>query len=186
MNDILNDAEKILNSQSKNKMVTNAEVYLERKIVTKVRMERGQVRMGQTQQTWGGAVRALVKKGIGFATFTSPETGLKAIVAAIASANVAPQNPHATIPEKMSIQSMSGTYDKKIQDLPPEVFQEKILEIKNVLDEKKPHGSLAQVQTTLHEVAITNLNGVAEFAKATKLLVDRQGNKVGKTTGNAI
>ncbi|MHA2406957.1 MAG: TldD/PmbA family protein, partial [Candidatus Ranarchaeia archaeon] len=145
---------------------------LERKIVTSMRMERGEVRMGQQQETWGGAVRALVKKGIGFATFTSPEAGIKAIASAIKSAEVAPQNPHATIPERKPTKNISGTYDNRVKELPPEAFQERILEIKNVLDEKKPHGSLAQVQTNLHEVAVTNLNGIAETAKATKLLVE--------------
>ncbi|MHA2059723.1 MAG: TldD/PmbA family protein [Candidatus Ranarchaeia archaeon] len=176
MSDILKDAEKILNSQSKNDILTNAEVYLERNVVTRMRMERGEVRMGQQQEIWGGAVRALVKKGIGFATFTSPETGLKAITAAITSAKVAPQNPHATIPEKKPTTNIGGTYDKRVQELPPESFQEKILEIKNVLDEKKPHGSIADVRTSLHEVALTNLNGITETAKATKLVVDVQVN----------
>jgi PmbA protein len=139
-------------------------------------MERGEVRMGQQQETWGGAVRVLVKKGIGFSTFTSLDTGLKAMSAAIASAKVAPQNPHAVIPEKMSTKTISGTYDKKVQELPPEIFQEKILEIKKVLDEKNPHGSLAEVKTSLHEVSVTNLNGVTKSAKATKLLVEVEVN----------
>ncbi len=172
MSEILNNAQKILNSQTARQELTNAEIYIEKKTVTNVRMERGQVRIGQQQQTWGGAIRALVKKGIGFATFTAPTDGMKAMETAIASAKVAPQNPHATIPEPKAVSQIKGTFDKRILNLPQEAFQEKIIAMKNILDEKKPHGSLAQVQTMVHEVAVANLNGIAASSKSTKIQME--------------
>jgi len=169
MSILLNDAQKLLRSQSENQEITNAEVYIEKKTESRIRLERGEVNVGIQKHIWGGAIRVLVKKGIGFSTFTNMENGKQAFESAIANAKIAPQNPYATIPDVKETKPLDGGFDKRIANLVPEDLNEKIMEIKNTLQEKKTHGNSASIRTVIHEIAISNLNGIALSGNSTKM-----------------
>jgi len=79
MTTLLAIGENILKEHRKFEDLTATEVFLESTITTTLRLEQWQLKMGETTEEWGGAVRAIVGKGVGFSTFSNASLGSKAI-----------------------------------------------------------------------------------------------------------
>ena len=79
--------------------------------------------------------------------------------------------PYPKTPITAASRLLEGAFDKRIVNLVPEDLNERIMEIKEALEEKKTHGNNASIRTIIHEIAISNLNGVAVSGNSTKMIM---------------
>ncbi|MFX0097436.1 MAG: PmbA/TldA family metallopeptidase, partial [Candidatus Hodarchaeota archaeon] len=187
---LLEQANKVLHEQMKYGDIGAAEVYVERKRTTFLRVERGQFQVGTISEEWGGAIRVLINQGLGFATFTAEELGSIAFKSAIDNARAAPPNPHAAIPEPSNLRSEFEGFDPKLDVLEPDDMVESLQIVQNVFDDKRVHGSLAMMGVSRHDIAIANTQGVECKSRATQLSIGlecftKSGDLIGVGIGDA-
>jgi PmbA protein len=169
MPDLLRIGEDILKEHKKFKDLTVAEVFLESTLTTTLRLERWQLKMGEATEEWGGAVRAIVDKGVGFATFSNVAVGPKAMEAAVKNARVAPPNEYATLPPAKKPPSIQGIYDPKIEDIAVDYLADQLLRFRDAVDKTKLHSVIGTIRAIVREIAVFNTHGVECDSKSTKL-----------------
>lgn len=169
MSDLLTIGENILKEHKKFKDLTAAEVFLESTITTTLRLERWQLKMGETTEEWGGAVRAIVGKGVGFSTFSNASLGSKAVRAAVKNARAAPPNEYATLPPVKKAPTIQGIYDRKIEDIEVEHLTNKLLQFRDAVSKKKLHSVIGVIRAIVREIDVLNTHGVECASKSTKL-----------------
>lgn len=169
MQELLAQGEKILEEHRKFKDLTATEVFLESTIQTTLRLERWQLRMGETTQEWGGAVRAVVGKGVGFSTFSTVDLGLKAVKAARDNAKAAPPSEYITLPSPKKTPKIEGIYDPKIENIEVDYLSDGLLQFRDVVQMKKLHSAVAVMRAIVREIAVLNTNGVEYSSKSTKI-----------------
>jgi PmbA protein len=169
MQDLLTLGESILKEHKKFKDLKAAEIFLESTITTTLRLERWQLKMGETTEEWGGAIRAIVRKGVGFSTFSNAALGSKALLAAVGNARVAPPSKYATLPLSKKVPNVQGIYDKKIEEMEVDYLTEKLLQFRDTVDKKKLHSVIGTMRAIIREVAVLNTHGVRCASKSTKL-----------------
>lgn len=169
MNTLLTIGENILKEHRKFEDLTATEVFLESTITTTLRLERWQLKMGETTEEWGGAVRAIVGKGVGFSTFSNASLGSMAIRAAVKNARAAPPSEYATLPSVSKVPDVQGIYDKKVEDVDVEYLTDKLLQFRDAVDKKQLHSLIGTIRAIVREVAILNTHGVKCASKSTKL-----------------
>lgn len=169
MSDLLAVGESILKEHKKFKDLTAAEIFLESTITTTLRLERWQLKMGETTEEWGGAVRAIMGKGVGFSTLSHANLGSKAMHAAVENARAAPPNEYATLPTVKKTPSVLGIYDKAIEDIEVDYLTDRLLQFRDSIDKKKLHSVIGTIRAIVREVAVLNTHGVECASKSTKL-----------------
>ena len=169
MSDLLAVGESILKEHKKFKDLTAAEIFLESTITTTLRLERWQLKMGETTEEWGGAVRAIVGKGVGFSTLSHANLGSIAMQAAVENARVAPPNEYATLPTVKKALSIPGIYDKEVEDIEVDYLTDKLLQFRDSIDKKKLHSVIGTIRAIVREIAVLNTHGVERASKSTKL-----------------
>jgi len=169
MTTLLTTGEDILKEHRKFEDLTATEVFLESTITTTLRLEQWQLKMGETTEEWGAAVRAIVGKGVGFSTFSNTSLGSMAIRAAVKNARAAPPNEYATLPSVSKVPNVQGIYDKKVEDVDVEYLTDKLLQFRDAVDKKQLHSVIGTIRAIVREVAILNTHGVKCASKSTKL-----------------
>lgn len=169
MSVLLKIGENILEEHKKFKNLTAAEVFLESTTTTTLRLEQWQLKMGETTEEWGGAIRAIVGKGVGFSTFSNAALGSKAMRAAVENAGVAPPNEYATLPLAKKTPSIQGIYDGKVEDIEVDYLTVKLLQFRDAVDKKKLHNVIGNMRAIVREIAVLNTHGVECASKSTKL-----------------
>ena len=187
---LLEQANKVLQEQMKYGDIDAGEVYVERKRVIFLRVERGQFQVGTISEEWGGAIRVLMNQGLGFATFTTKELGSTAFKSAVDNARAAPPNPHATIPESSKARLEFEGFAPKLDALEPEDMVESLQIVQNVFNDKRVHGSVAVMGVSRHDIAIVNTQGVEHKSRATQLSIGlecftKSGDVIGVGIGDA-
>ncbi len=169
MSDLLTQGEDILKKTTKFEDLTAAEIFLESTVTTTLRLERWQLKMGETTDEWGGAVRAIVDRGVGFATFSNVALGPKAMQAAVENARAAPPNEYATLPAVEKAPRVEGIYDKRIEEIDVKYLTEKLLEFRDGVDKKRLHSATGIIRAIAREIAVLNTHGIESSSKSTKL-----------------
>ena len=137
MSKLLSQGERILKKQSKFKDLTAAEIFIQQSIQTTLRMERWQLKTGEVTQEWGGAIRAVVGKGVGFATFTLPANGEQAFQMAVDNARAAPPTEHITLPTVRKPKTIKGIYDPKVKQFTVNDMSGTLLQLGDITHVKK-------------------------------------------------
>lgn len=186
---LLEQASNVLREHTKYSDINAAEVYVERKRTTLLRIERGQFQVGTISEEWGGAIRVLVNQGLGFATFTTERLGSMAFKSATDNARAAPSNPHATIPGPRKVRSEVEGFDPKLDMMEPEDMVEPLQIVQNVFDDKRVHGCVAIMEVSRHDTAIVNTQGVEHRSRATQLAIGlecftKSGDVIGVGVGD--
>jgi PmbA protein len=169
MSDLLAVGESILEEHKKFKDLTAAEIFVESTITTTLRLERWQLKMGETTEEWGGAVRAIVGKGVGFSTLSHANLGSRAMQAAVENARAAPPNKYATLPTVRKAPSIPGIHDKEVEDIEVDYLTDRLLQFRDAVDRKKLHSVIGTIRAIVREIAVLNTYGVECASKSTKL-----------------
>ncbi|MFX0201690.1 MAG: TldD/PmbA family protein [Candidatus Hodarchaeota archaeon] len=187
MSKLLAQGERILKHQRKFKDLTAAEIFLQQSVQTTLRMERWQLKTGEVTQEWGGAVRAVIGKGVGFATFTLPANGEQAFQMAVDNARAAPPTEHITLPTVKKPKAVKGIYDPKVEQYTVNDMSETLLQLGDIIHVKKMHSATMSMRANSREIAILNTNGVEQATTATKLSLSFECSaKEGDNTTNAF
>ena len=141
MSKLLTQGDRILKYQSKFNDLTAVEVFLQQNIQTTLRMERWQLKTGEVTQEWGGAVRAIVGKGVGFATFTLPANGEQAFQMAVNNARAAPPTEYITLPTAKKPKPVKGIYDPKVEQYTVNDMTGTLLQLGDITNAKKMHSA---------------------------------------------
>ncbi len=169
MSDLLAVGESILEEHKKFKDLTATEIFLESTTTTTLRLERWQLKMGETTEEWGGAVRAIVGKGVGFSTLSHVNLSSMAMQAAVENARAAPPNEFATLPTVKKAPSIPGIYDKEVEDIEIGHLTDRLLQFRDAVDRKKLHSVIGTIRAIVREIAVLNTHGVECASKSTKL-----------------